>query len=141
MRLQQIKQINLPKTGDILRPKHILLQLFVSEGNSLSTRTILEGNSKDSFLFSNSKMKASMKLCCHYAIGFSDNQFVATFLFKDLLRQQCIQIFLQYFKLLPPNDQTYYSPHIFYCSSIHRMICLSHFKRECCCKFTQKHRE
>ena len=62
-----------PNTGDILRPKHILLQLFVSEGDSLSTRTILEGNSKDSFLFRNSKMKASMKLCCHYAIGFSDN--------------------------------------------------------------------
>ena len=50
--------------------KHIILQLFVSEGNSLSTRTILEGNSKDSFLFRNSKMKASMELCCHYAIGF-----------------------------------------------------------------------
>ena len=64
---------SIPKTGDILRPKHILLQLFVSEGDSLSTRTFLEGNSKDSFLFSNSKMKASMKLCCHYAIGFSDN--------------------------------------------------------------------
>ena len=72
MRLQQIKQINLPKTGDILRPKHILLQLFVSEGNSLSTRTILEGNSKDSFLYRNNKMKASMKLCYHYAIDFSD---------------------------------------------------------------------
>ena len=37
------------------KPKHIILQLFVSEGNSVSTRTLLEGNSKDQALFRKSK--------------------------------------------------------------------------------------
>ena len=48
--------------------KHIILQLFVSEGNSVSTRTLVEGNSKDQALFRKSKMTAKPFAFCHFVI-------------------------------------------------------------------------
>ena len=56
------------KNNMILPQAYSILQLFVSEGNSVSTRTFLEGNSKDQALFRKSKMTAKPFASCHFVI-------------------------------------------------------------------------